>query len=88
MAARHRDEIDVLGLEPAEIEQPLDRPAWKCAVVLCSAEPLLICGSQDYAIVEQDSPGIMGMRNSQEKLDRFLSVDFSVQVSFRTHNKS
>lgn len=66
MAARHRDEIDVLGLEPAEIEQPLDRPAWKCAVVLCSAEPLLICGSQDYAIVEQDSPGIMGMRNSQE----------------------
>ena len=65
MAARHRNEIDVLGWSTLKSSNhSIDRRgnAPSCFVRLNRSS----FAAEDYAIVEQDSPGIMGMRNSQE----------------------
>ena len=61
MAPRHRDEINVLRTEPAEIEKPLDRSTRKRAIVFFPAKPFLIDGSDDYAVSEQDSARVVRM---------------------------
>ncbi len=65
------DRIELIGLEPAAFEAPLDRRQWKAGVVLSPREPLLLDGTDGHSVDQQGGCGVVIVGRDSENLHQY-----------------
>jgi hypothetical protein len=65
------DGVELIGLEPAPLEAPLDRRQWKAGVVLVAREPLLLDGTDRNSVDQQGRCGVVVVGRDSENLHQY-----------------